>query len=128
MLKPNGLMLSYPVITSGPKAHRDSIMNLLGDQYDELAEEMSLENQVDENTPPTFLWHTAEDTCVPVENSILFFSALHAHDIPVELHVYPHGAHGLALASELTANPAGIGIQKECQTWVGLAKTWMKNL
>lgn len=128
MLRPNGLMLSYPVITSGEKAHRDSFKNLLGDRYDELVEEMSLENQVDENTPPAFIWHTAEDNCVPVENSILFFQALHAHNIPVELHIYPYGCHGLGLASELTASPDGGCIQEECQTWVGLAKTWMANL
>ena len=42
-LRPNGLLLSYPVITSGPKAHRDSFKNLLGDQYDNLVDEMSLE-------------------------------------------------------------------------------------
>ena len=128
MLKPNGVMLSYPVITSGPKAHRDSFRNLLGDRYEELVEEMSLENQVNEDTPPTFLWHTAEDTCVPVENSILFFNAVHAHNIPVEMHIYPHGSHGLGLANEQTAAPDGSGIQKECETWIDLAKTWMKNL
>lgn len=128
MLKPNGLMLSYPVITSGEKSHHDSMRNLLGDRYEELVEEMSLENQVDENTPPTFLWHTAEDNAVPVENSVLFFSALHAHNIPAELHIYPFGPHGLGLANELTASPDGYGIQKECQTWVELAKTWMANL
>ena len=88
-LRPNGLLLSYPVITSGPKAHRDSFKNLLGDQYDNLVDEMSLENQVTLDTPKTFLWHTAPDDCVPVENSILFFTALHALEIPVEMHIYP---------------------------------------
>ena len=44
-LRPNGLLLSYPVITSGPKAHRGSFTKLLGDRYDELVDEMSLENQ-----------------------------------------------------------------------------------
>ena len=74
-LRPNGLLLSYPVITSGPKAHRGSFTNLLGDRYDELVDEMSLENQVSLDTPKTFLWHTAPDDCVPVENSILFKKA-----------------------------------------------------
>lgn len=128
MLKPNGLMLCYPVITSGEKAHRGSFENLLGERYEELVEEMSLEKQVDENTPPTFLWHTAADDCVPVENSVLFFGALHSKNIPAELHIYPYGCHGLALANEQTANSEGGGIQRECETWVGLAKTWMKNL
>ena len=128
MLKPNGMILIYPVITSGPKAHRGSFENLLGDRYDELVEEMSLENQVDQDTPPAFLWHTDEDDCVPVENSVLFFSALHANHVPVELHIFPRGPHGLSLANELTVSPDGYGIQKECEVWVDLAKTWMKNL
>lgn len=54
MLKPNGMILSYPVITSGPKAHRGSFENLLGDRYDVLVDEMSLENQVDADTPARF--------------------------------------------------------------------------
>mgnify|MGYP000497281904 FL=1 len=58
---------------------------------------MSLENQVSLDTPKTFLWHTAPDDCVPVENSILFFTALHALEIPVEMHIYPVGADALAL-------------------------------
>ena len=96
-------MLSYPVITSGRKAHRGSFENLLGDRYEELVEEMSLENQVDADTPPAFLWHTTEDDCVPVENSLLFYQALHDQGISVEMHIYPHGPHGLGLANELTA-------------------------
>lgn len=124
-LRPNGLILSYPVITSGLKAHRDSFLNLLGDCYEELVEEMSLENQVDGDTPKTFLWHTETDNCVPVENSLLFFQALHAQNIPVEMHIYPIGDHGLALATEETANAQGCGVQKECQSWVPLAIDWV---
>ena len=49
---------------------------------------MSLENQVDADTPPAFLWHTTEDDCVPVENSLLFYQALHNQGISVEMHIY----------------------------------------
>ena len=127
LLKPNGMMLSYPVITSGPKAHRGSFENLLGDRYEELVEEMSLEKQVDADTPPAFLWHTTEDDCVPVENSLLFYQALHDQGISVEMHIYPHGPHGLGLANELTAAGDGFGIQPECATWIEHAKTWLKS-
>lgn len=122
-LRPNGLILSYPVITSGAKAHRGSFVNLLGNQYDELVDEMSLENQVSEDTPQVFMWHTAPDTGVPVENSLLFFQALHEKNIPVELHIYPFGEHGLALATEETGM-----VQKECQSWVKLAIDWALRL
>ncbi len=126
-LRPAGLILSYPVITAGPKAHRDSICNLLGDRYDELADEMSLEHQVNEDTPRTFLWHTVTDDLVPVENSILFAQALIEKGIPVELHLYPVGGHGLALATRETRNADGYGIQKECASWMTLAGTWMEH-
>jgi len=127
-LRPNGLILNYPVITSGPLAHRDSFKNLLGDRYDELVDVMSLEHQVDENTPPTFLWHTTADGLVPVENSVLFYSALHAKGIPADLHIYQDGAHGLAVANEITESPDGGGLQKECANWIKLAETWMRKL
>ena len=90
-LRPNGMILGYPVITSGEKAHRDSFVALLGDRYNALVEEMSLEHQVSEDTPPTFLWHTETDELVPVENSMYLFEALHTHHIPVEMHIYPTG-------------------------------------
>lgn len=128
-LRPNGLLLSYPVITSGPKAHRGSFTNLLGDRYDELVDEMSLENQVRLDTPKTFLWHTAPDDCVPVENSILFFTALHALEIPVEMHIYPVGGHGLGLASEETQSyEYQNAVREECQSWISLALSWMQHL
>ena len=128
-LRPNGLLLSYPVITSGPKAHRGSFTNLLGDRYGELVDEMSLENQVSLDTPKTFLWHTAPDDCVPVENSILFFTALHALEIPVEMHIYPVGGHGLGLASEETQSyEYQNAVREECQSWISLALSWMQHL
>ena len=126
LLKPNGMMLSYPVITSGPKAHRGSFENLLGDRYEELVEEMSLEKQVDADTPPAFLWHTTEDDCVPVENSLLFYQALHDQGISVEMHIYPLLPTTWS-ANELTAAGDGFGIQPECATWIEHAKTWMKS-
>lgn len=127
MLKPAGLMLSYPVITSGPFAHRGSFENLLGSREQELGDMMSLEKQVTEDTPRTFLWHTQPDNVVPVENSILFFQALHEKGVPVEMHIYPAGGHGLSLANHETANSGGYGVQEECQSWIYLAELWMKT-
>ena len=101
-LRPNGLMLCYPVITSGNFANDESFKNLLGENYHELKEMMSLENAVNEHVPRTFIWHTFTDGSVPVENSLLFATALREHDIITELHIFPEGCHGLALANELT--------------------------
>ncbi len=127
ILRPNGLILCYPVITSGKWAHKESFQNLLGKQYEELVEEMSLEKQVSEDTPPVFLWHTQSDRLVPVENSLLFFQALHAHNIPVEMHIYHEGDHGLSLANEETRFRDGGGIVQECQNWISMAIKWVKR-
>lgn len=128
--RPNGLMPSYPVITSGEKAHKGSFESVLGEDYadEEKRRFLSLEYNVTKDTPSTFLWHTAPDDTVPVENSLLFFQALHALDIPAELHIYPVGSHGLGLATAETACPNGYGIQAECESWIQLAGDWMKHL
>ena len=127
MIKPRAMILSYPVITSGEFAHKESFQNLLGTRYETLKDEMSLEKRVHQDTIPTFLWHTTDDQVVPVENSLLFFSALKKAKVPVELHVYQHGRHGLALANYETSDEAGVMIQEECQSWIELAFTWLKQ-
>ncbi len=127
-LRVAGLLLCYPVITSGEKAHEGSFRNLLGEQYEEKKEELSLENQVTPDTPPTFLWHTATDDTVPVENSLYFFQSCLQQGVSAELHIYPVGGHGLSLANEETCRANGIGVQKECQSWIGLAQMWLEGL
>lgn len=128
ILRPNGMILNYPVITSGEFAHKESFQMLLGARHEELFEKMSLENQVNGDTPPTFIWHTFEDGCVPVENSLLLVSALRKKNIPTEFHMYPKGGHGLSLANELTVTPEGNEIEPCCQSWIALVKTWIQNI
>lgn len=129
MLRPNGLILSYPVITSGEFAHRGSFNALLnGIETPELLQKMSLEYQVNENVPRTFIWTTFEDETVPPENSLMFVNALRKQHIPVEFHMFEKGAHGLGLANKLTEDRNGFGIQQECEKWIDLALTWMSNL
>lgn len=126
-VKPNGMLLCYPVITSGEFAHKGSFEKLVGSDV-QLWEKLSLENQVTEDTPPAFLWHTFTDGSVPVENSLLFVSALRRANISTEFHLYPKGQHGLALGSKLTASADGQHMQKECESWILLAETWLKQL
>lgn len=131
-LRPAGMILCYPVITSGEFSHRDSFATLLGSDYDslvgtELLEKVSLEKQVTEKTPPAFIWHTYTDNVVPVENSLLFASALRKHNVNCELHIFPDGGHGLGLASELSQDSNGWGVQEECKIWIQLAEVWLKS-
>lgn len=127
-LRPAGMILHYPVITSGEYAHRDSFHMLLGEKYEELKEALSLERQVSADTPPTFIWHTNEDGSVPAENSLLLALAMRRHNVPVELHLYAKGGHGLALADERTMCSDGSGTEKECTSWVSLADMWMREV
>lgn len=128
LLRPNGLLLSYPVITSGEFAHRESFKMLLGNRYEELLEKMSLENQVNKDTPKTFLWHTYEDNAVPMENSLLFAGALREQNIPVEFHLFPKGGHGLGLGNAMTCSAEGKELQPEVTTWISLAGAFIENL
>ncbi len=128
-IRPDGLVLAYPVITAWEFAHQDSFRALLGEEYEERKELVSLENQVGEDMMPVFLWHTFEDESVPVENSLLFAHALRKKNIPFELHIYQKGRHGLSLANGET-NPANEEnlIVLECQNWITMAGTWIRNL
>lgn len=76
MVRPNAMVLCYPVITGGEYAHRDSFVALTGSANvrDHLA--YSLDTQVTPHCPPTFLWHTFTDQAVPVQNSLMMASAL----------------------------------------------------
>ncbi|WP_298845680.1 alpha/beta hydrolase [Clostridium sp.] len=125
---PNAQILCYPVITAGIFTHSESLRNLIGDNASNLLKEkMSLENNVSEKTPPTFLWHTFEDGSVPVENTLLFARALRNKKIPFELHIYPEGPHGLSLANEETEEE-GRGVYPNVATWMDLCITWLTNL
>ena len=99
--RPDGVILSYPVITSGEYTHIYSIQALLG--YSPTEEELkyvSIEKNVTENTPPCFIWQTLTDDLVPVENSYLMAEALRAKKVPYAHYVFPSGFHGLSYPNE----------------------------
>lgn len=99
--RPDLGILCYPVITMGSNTHQGSKNNLLGkDPSPELIEFLSSEKQVTAATPPCFIWHTAEDKGVKVENSLEFAAALQTHGVPFDLHVYQKGRHGIGLADK----------------------------
>ncbi len=129
-IKPNGMILSYPVITSGEFAHKGSFDNLLGEDASvEEREKYSLEKLVSKDTPKTFLWHTFNDDAVPVENSLLFANSLRKNNVPFELHIYPDGVHGLSLCNETTANENNNNlINKQVESWFQLAIKWIKEI
>lgn len=98
--RPDFMALLYPVITfTKSTKHSGSQKNLLGENPDkEMLERFSNELQVTAETPPTLLIHAADDTGVPVENSLLFFQALKDKNVSATMHIYPNGGHGFSLA------------------------------
>ncbi len=118
--RPDYGILCYPVIALGESfTHVGSQKNLLGESpAPELVRSMSNEKQVSAMTPPTFLWHTAEDKVVAAENSLRFYSSMVTAGVPGELHVFPIGRHGLGLA----ANDVG------ASQWPELCKNWLKQI
>ena len=121
----NGLILGYPVITSGEYAHKGSFENLLGKEYKEKKDEHSLEKLADAAFPRTFIWSTTEDGSVPVENSLLFYSALKKAGVSAELHIFEHGSHGLSLADERTGSGDPSKIEKKDCCWMDMACTFL---
>ena len=112
--RPDLGILCYAVITMGEKTHQGSKKNLLGENPpEELVKLLSNELQVTKDTPPTFLWHTMEDTAVPAENSEMFALALQKNRVPYELHIYEKGRHGIGLAN-------GHPWTLECLRWLKL--------
>jgi acetyl esterase/lipase len=117
--RPDRMILAYPVIAMATEyTHRGSNRNLLGDNPPpDLLSSLSNETQVSRETPPTFLVHTDADTGVPPENSLLFAMALRKGKVPLELHIFEKGRHGLGLGGDNAA----------FQAWPRLCETWLKG-
>lgn len=118
--RPNFMALIYPVISMRPKfTHQGSKNALLGkNPSQQLVEEFSNEQQVKDNTPPTFIIHATDDDAVPVENSLLFYEALKEKNIFVEMHIYPFGGHGFSLALD----------KGYLSSWTDRLYDWLKYL
>lgn len=128
-VRPNALALGYPVITTGAFAHEDSIGNLLDENTYVFLQTMALETQVGPDTPPTFLWHTFNDTVVPVENSLLFARALKRRDIPHALHIFPDGIHGISLANDQVFGEDRLHeVRPEAARWPEMFADWLNAL
>lgn len=126
-LCPNAMILGYPVITSGEYAHVDSFKYLLGEDFEEKREQMSLEHYAGSQNPRSFIWNTYEDQAVPVQNSLLLASALVKHNVPTEYHMFEKGEHGLSLANRATQNSMGGCVNKEATVWIDMVYRWLEN-
>lgn len=130
LARPDGMILCYPLITTGPYSHRASIITLCGGAEPTPEQELdySPDRHVSDETPPAFLWHTADDGAVPVQNSLLFAAALAEHRIPFEAHIYPHGVHGLSLCDTRTWCENPDFLAPDVAPWIHLAIRWAQKL
>ena len=105
-LRPDFMILVYPVISfTDALTHKGSRTRLLDSlQSSEKIEAFSAEQNVDQQTPPTFLVHAGDDRTVKVGNSIAFYEALNGHGVQAELHIYPYGGHGFGLKNVKAAD------------------------
>ena len=115
--RPDFMVLLYPVISfTETYQHAGSRKMLLGeDANPALVASLSNETQVKDDTPPTFLVHTSEDTSVPPQNSIFFYLALREKGVPVELHIYEKGRHGLGMGDRGSAFSSW---PERCEEWM----------
>jgi len=116
--RPDALALCYPVAVSWGKTHDGSFQNLTGDDRS-LRERLSLDRLVRTDMPPVYLWHTVEDSAVPVRNSLVLATALNEADIPLAMNIYYRGQHGLSLANEQVYETGNVPPHtKSVETWV----------
>ncbi|MBQ9085602.1 MAG: alpha/beta hydrolase [Clostridia bacterium] len=128
--RPNGMILSYPVISGFAKAHQSSIYHLCGtkEPTDKQRAAFSLDLHVDETTCPAFIWHTFSDELVPVENSLLLMNAMAQKKVPFEAHIFPVGQHGLALSTEETGIWSSPEHASHTARWLPLSIEWASLL
>ena len=114
---PFAQILCYPVVSSHPDcAHFGSYKHLLGDAYSrEACHAFAPDLLCDETTPQAFIWHTADDEVVKVENAYRYAAALSRKGVPCELHVFPSAPHGSAVSPN----------RPHVLHWIELCREWL---
>lgn len=125
-IRPDASVYSYAVVTSGEKAHRGSFESLCADKVKQ--EDYSLENKVRSSAAPSFIWATTTDDAVPVENSLMLYAALHKVSVPVELHIFEKGPHGMSTCDiEVCNGEPTDPAYKHAAHWLPLSFEFLKN-
>ena len=116
-LRPDFMVLIYPVITMEPWGGPRTRANLIGKEPTQsLIDFFSTERHVTSNTPPTFLLHTTDDERISVRNSLVFYDALRAAKVKTEMHLLQNGGHGF-----------GVEHPTRKDEWVKWCVAWIKE-
>lgn len=96
LLRPDFMVLFYPVISCSPKYfHAGSFNNLLGKDYtEEQSQKWSPDVLASEKTPQTLFILSDDDKAVKPINSILLYNRLKELGIPASMQILPEGSHG----------------------------------
>lgn len=131
-VRPTASVLSYPVTVMTGPTHIASFKNLLGKPNADFTEEeinrYSLDRVVGDGTAPMYLWHTVEDTCVPVQGTLLLAHALTEAKVPYRLSIFPYGNHGMGLGTPVTADGVKSFDQPMAAVWTAEVHEWIKTL
>lgn len=116
--RPSTAAACYGVNTLNPAyTHIGTMQNLLGKKPDKnLIEALSAENIIRDDSPPFFIWHTAEDKAANPACSLILADALIKNSIPCELHIFPYGPHGSGTAENIPL----------AKDWLPLYVKWLK--
>lgn len=120
-VRPDALVLCYPVISTGEFAHEESAVWVSGGD-ESLREKMNLQDRITPDFPPTFLWHGGEDTSVPPENSLMLAMELKKNKVPFEFHLFGTGVHGISTCTQEVETPDEV-----CRAWISLCRTWLNR-
>ena len=126
--RPNGMILCYPVVSNDIACERINSFDYLFPEkgQEQLRFENSLQNGVDETTPPAFIWHTYEDATVPAESSIVLAEAFKKNNVKFELHIFSDGPHGLSLCNNQTASDEKKQYyNSQVEEWKVLCYNWL---
>ena len=117
-IKPRATILGYPCVLE------EMCKNVLAES------QPSLDDKVDENTPPTFIFAACDDTCVPIIHSLKYAEALDKNKIPFEVHIYSEGGHGFATADYMTCGytPERLKMSMTCDSWIELSLKWVDRV
>ena len=129
-VKPNAVVLGYPVISSDISfAHIGSFINLCGEENKELMKKVDVLNLIDENSTPAFIWSTFNDNVVPCQNAIEAALKYKESGVPVSLHVFGKGEHGLSVADATVykADKALKEMSVSVPEWVRLSVEWLEE-
>lgn len=117
--RPNAQILCYPV--TDIQSHNGSYENLLGENVDN-HNDFNPIHLANKDTPPAFIWHTSSDPSVDVKGTYRYATRLSELGVPVEMHIYPVGGHGLGLANGLY----GRDTEEYVQRWINDLEHWLK--